>query len=268
MMKKLSATVLLASAFALPPKVVTRPWTQEERQKLYPEAAVTTWKSETLDADSLTSGLLRLDRVRDELQWIGASGDTLHQINLRTRTRSKKSFTVSERALAPFVRAVDTSKTIVSRGTWELLKKALYFIPKNGDGQPLWSLPVTEDLVGIEVDSDRSTWMGLSAYPNQLYHMFWIPGSRRDEALMEILQWDQGGAELVTWVRCAEGKSLLVENREGKAWIHQLEENVKLRTLDWKGSSQVSAQPAAKAVARTCSEVYLSGAAGLLRLSR
>lgn len=224
------------------------------------------WHVNLVDSEPNTSGLVQMDRRRDELLWISVSGAEVHRLNLKTGSKSKKSEKLDERMLAPFAK-IPFSKWSVKRGSWELLKKSLYFIPESGDGQPLWNLAIADDLVSVEVDKDRSSWMGLSTIPNKLYHMLWMAGGRRDEALLETLHWDKD-SELVAWVPCAEGRSLLLENKNGKVILNSLQENPKLRTLDWEGYAELNVAYATNMQARSCNEVYLTTTQGLIKASR
>ena len=260
----------MAASFALPPKVVERSWTQEERQKLYPNATLSTASAEVINPEPNFNGLFRYDRARDELVWVKADGNEALHWNARTRAAHTKALKGGERTLEAY-RPDPGARLKTKRGSWELLKNVLYFIPDSSDGNPLWNLPVADDLVSLQVDRDRSTWMGLSTKPNKLYHLFWIPGSRRDEALLEVLKWD-GAGELVAWQPCAEGKSLLTENTgtsaEPAVKLYALRANDKLRTLDVESVAEVKGYWATAVAPRTCGEVYLATAKGVLRVSR
>jgi hypothetical protein len=267
-------TILMASAFALPPKIVERQWGPGERSKMYPSAKLDEkWSVEVLDSEPNLSALIHFNSSRDEVSWVSGDGSQVHTLHSRTRSRQAKAFTANNaRALSPYQLKVG-AKQEVRRGSWDLSKGILYFIPKPGDGNPLWNLPIADQLVDTDVDKDRSTWMGLSSYPNRMYHMFWIPGSRRGEALLEVLNWDdQSSSELINWASCGEGRSLLLENvkvkDEPRIRIHTMQANEKLRNLDWMGFAEAAGYWATRMVPRTCNEVYVATTTGTLRISR
>lgn len=259
--------LLLASAFALPPKVFEKSWTFSNRKSLFADSKQVEWEVQVVDAESLTTRLLKIDKKRDELVWITPSGQNSKTLNLRTRKMASKPFVWKGHSVAGFENFMLQSKQNVSNGEWEFQKNLLYFIPKGAAGLPLWNIPISEDLAQISVDKDRSTWMGLSVFPNKLYHLYWLPRGRRSEAQLEILNWDLN-SELLSWFQCAEGKSLLVENFEGRVRINEFVQNPKSKTLDWVSWSELELPHATIAVGRSCHEIYVGGLGGITRLSR
>ena len=247
-----------------------RSWSLEERQKMFSSVKSIEWKTQVIDAEPISNSLMTFNRSRDELAWVAASGTTAHHLNLSTHARYQKTLAAEDRAWAPYQRR-SGAKLDVRRGAWELLKNTLYFVPKPGDGHPLWSLPVGESLVDTTVDRDRSSWLGLSAYPNRLYHLFWIPGNRRDEALFEVIKWDDT-SELVAWTSCGEGRSILIENKqveqERSVFVHGLRENKKLRTLEWDSHAEIKGYWATAMVSRTCSEIFIATPTGIIRAAK
>jgi len=237
-------SVLLFSSFALPPKWLDRSWVESERERLFSKIDTfrpgEDWSYSWISTDANPHGSLVVDQSRAELLSLAFDGKSYTVYSLRNGITQKRNLKGQlHQSASKFFKEMSTQQ-ITHKGKWSYSNSELYFIPQRGDGRSLWNIPIPSTLIGFDSDRDRSSVLGLSAYPNVLYHLFWKPRVSRSEALIEKLLWDND-SELVAWETCAEGKSILVENHSEELRIHFLSENSKFRTMEWGGYLSLNA---------------------------
>lgn len=176
-----SAILYLASAFALPPKIIQLDWSLAKRKELkIPERRAS--KVELLTR-----------------QYVDPPVDVFPAKNLAKKSESSQS-------------TVELPKRFEFReGIFQLNTNTLAFISREQKNINLWSIPLGFEAMKMEKTGARTGLVAWDIYPSQIFFLDWGEKASGAKALGYKINWSED-SEVIRFFECHFGKWVLVEN--------------------------------------------------------